>query len=73
MRLTEGSFSISTPRRSQTEKNRKEAKAKTVIPLPMRMSGTGCVRGKSIGTTTTRHPIRARSNVISRGRFVSAA
>jgi hypothetical protein len=52
------------------EKNRKQAKANTVTPLPTRTSGIGCVRGNIIGTATTRHPTRARSNVTSRGRFV---
>ena len=59
-----------TPRSSQIEKNRKQAKASTVTPLPIRMSGVGSVSGKTTGTATTTHPARARSNVTSRGTFV---
>ncbi len=57
----------------QSEKKRKRAKANVVIPHPTRVIGIGCVRGKSPGTATTTHPIKARSSAMSREAFACLA
>ncbi len=55
------------------EKNRNVAKATVVTPHPMRVSGIGSAREKTIGTATTMQPKNAISSVTSRDILVFVA